>query len=85
MGKVVANVARLFSISISTSHLNSLLPDSRDLSELSTEFCQNIMSPPVKVANFFESKKTKIGLMRIPVSFSWPDPSIYIHSIDLYN
>ncbi|KGO73482.1 hypothetical protein PEX1_093050 [Penicillium expansum] len=67
LGKVVANIARLFPFSISTSHLNSLLPDSRDLSELSAGFLQNIQSPPVKVVNFFESKTTKIGLMRIPI------------------
>ncbi|KAJ5603985.1 hypothetical protein N7537_006941, partial [Penicillium hordei] len=67
LGKVVANAAKLCSIGISVSHLNSLLPDSRELSELSTEFGQNIFSPPVKVINFFESKKTKIGLMRTPI------------------
>lgn len=66
------------------SHLNSLLPDSRALSELSAEFCQNIMSPPVKVVNFFESKKSKIGLVRIPVSLTWAAPSTYIHFVDFY-
>ncbi|OQE35114.1 hypothetical protein PENCOP_c014G06499, partial [Penicillium coprophilum] len=67
LGKVVADIARLFSFSISMSHLRSLLPNSQELSELSSEFCQNIMSPPVKVVNFFESKRTKVGLMRIPI------------------
>jgi hypothetical protein len=85
LGKVVANAAKLCSIGISVSHLNSLLPDSRELSELSTEFGQNIFSPPVKVINFFESKKTKIGLMRTPVGFIWLTPSPYMNSIDFIN
>lgn len=42
------------------------------------------MSPPVKVVNFFESKKSKIGLVRIPVSLTWAAPSTYIHFVDFY-
>lgn len=60
LGKVMINIAKILPVDISTTHLEELLPNSRELEGLSSEFRKNIEDPPIEVLNFFENSKLKI-------------------------
>ena len=60
-GKIVCNIAKMLWIEVSTTHLEALLSESKELEGLSNSFCKILAVPRIDVINFFESEKLKTG------------------------
>jgi hypothetical protein len=68
LGSIIANVAKTLLLDISTSHLEELVPGSRELQKLTADFCTDITEPQIEIVSFFETSKLKLGISGILVS-----------------